>query len=180
MKDGKIELAKLPENAPDEMKENLKKADKDEDGFVTMEELRANMPRPKFQFQEGKKPDFINDESQIEVEKLNEAIKGLDKNGDGKIDADEQKAISEYVSEKAPQLPFYVTTILMPQPRFGAPGFGQPGFGFGQPGFGGPGFGQPGFGGPRPGFGGQPGFGGGRPEGDRPQPQREGPVNFGF
>lgn len=162
MTDGKLELAKLPENMPQEMKDNFKKADKDADGFVSMEEMR-NLPRPKFQFPEGSKPEFVNDEGDIDVEKLIEAIKKADKNEDGIIDEAELKDLADLIREKSPMLPLFINRVLGAQQGFG---FGAPGFG-GGPGFGGrPGFGGPN--GPRPGGEGQPGSG------------PRGPIGFGF
>ena len=159
MKDGKIEIAKLPERFPEEAKANLVKADKDGDGFVSFEEMR-DMPRPKFQFPEGQKPDFVTDDAAIDLEKLQEALKDADANDDGLIDLEEQKAIADYVREKSPILPFFVGRVLGEQPGFGA----RPGFG-----------GQPG------GFGGRSGGFGPRPDG-APQQRRDRnqPINFGF
>ncbi|MCF0234264.1 MAG: hypothetical protein HUK22_04715, partial [Thermoguttaceae bacterium] len=44
--DGKVDLSKLPEQMPQERKDAIKAADKDGDGFLTPEELRAAFPRP--------------------------------------------------------------------------------------------------------------------------------------
>ncbi len=155
-KDGKIEIAKLPEQTPKQMKDAYVAADKDSDGFLTMEELRA-MPRPKFAFPEGKKPDFINDDNAFVVEKVVEAIKGCDKNGDGIIDEAEQKEAAKYIRENfGPTFNIFLSGVLNDRQGFGQ-GFGG---GFGPQGFG-PGFGS-GFG---QGFGG--GFG---PQGFGPRP----------
>ncbi len=155
-KDGKIEIAKLPEQTPKQVKDAYVAADKDSDGFLTMEELRA-MPRPKFAFPEGKKPAFINDDNAFVVEKVVEAIKGCDKNGDGIIDEAEQKEAAKYIRENfGPSFNMFLNGVLSDRQGFG--------FGFGQ-GFGG-GFGPQGFG---PGFG--QGFGGGfGPQGFGPRP----------
>ncbi len=158
MKDGKLELAKLPENMPQEMKENFKKADQDEDGFVSMEEMR-NLPRPKFQFPEGTKPEFVTDDGNIDVEKLADAIKKADKNEDGIVDDSELKELAELIREKSPMLPFYINRVLGVQQGVG-PGFGGPN-GFGRPGFGGGNWGRP---------GGE----------NQPTPRPRGPVDFGF
>ena len=92
-KDGKIELAKLPERIPQEQKDKMKAADKDGDGFLTAEEMKALAP--KFE-----KPAFMTDDKKIDVAKLTEAIKAADKNNDGFIDQDEQKAAVEAVQKK--------------------------------------------------------------------------------
>ncbi len=42
LEDGRIDLSKLPKETPKEVLENLKKADKDNDGFLSQEELRAS------------------------------------------------------------------------------------------------------------------------------------------
>ncbi len=44
MTDGKLDLSKLPEQMPQERKDAMKKADKDGDGFLTMEEMRELFP----------------------------------------------------------------------------------------------------------------------------------------
>ena len=192
-RDGKLDLSKLPEQFPQQRKDEMKAADKDGDGFLTMEELR-DMPRPKFQFREGERPEFINADNAVNLEKLAAFLKEFDKNNDGILDADEQKAFGDAVREKHRSLPLFINQTIGGGFAFGGFGFGgQPGFGGpqfgGQPGFGGPQGGQPGFGGPQggqpgfggPGFGGQPGFGG--PQGGRGNngPQfggPQGPRNF--
>ena len=151
--DGRLDLSKLPEQTPQERKDALKAADKDGDGFLTPEELRA-MPRPKFRFNEGEKPDFINDDNAFIVDKTIEAIKAADKNGDGIIDADEQKAVADVVREKSPALPRFLAIVLGDfQNRFGAPD-GARGF-------------RPGQMGDRPQGDRRPGQAGDRPQGDR-------------
>ena len=190
----KLDLSKLPEQFPQERKDEMKAADKDGDGFLSMEEFR-DLPRPKFQFREGERPEFIDENNAINLEKLSASLKEFDKNSDCILDADEQKALGDVVREKYRSLPFFINQIIGTgfqfggQPGFGGPQFGgQPGFGGpqfgGQPGFGGPQFGgQPGFGGPQ--FGGQPGFGGPQPGG---QPgfggmqgnRRDGAPRFNF
>ncbi len=92
-KDGKIEIAKLPEQMPQERKDKMKAADKDGDGFLTAEEMKELAP--KFE-----KPAFMTDDKKIDVAKLTEAIKAADKNNDGFIDQDEQKAAFEAVQKK--------------------------------------------------------------------------------
>lgn len=126
--DGRIDLSKLPEQMPQDRKDALKQADKDGDGFLTPEELR-DAPRPKFVFKEGERPDFVNENNEFIVEKTIEAIKAADKNNDGIIDADEQKAVADVVREKTPALPRFVAMVLGEiQDRFG--GSQGPGFGF--------------------------------------------------
>ena len=208
--DGKLEIAKLPENTPQQFKDGMKAADKDGDGFLTREELDA-MPKPEFpkwdnkdkpefpkwdnkdkpefpkwdnkgkpefpKWDENKAPkfelpkfDFVKEDGNIDVatltEKVTEAIKKADKNGDGVIDKEEQEAAKKALFEKA--APFMMHAAMMNRaPGFGSHGsqFGKPGFGphgpqFGKPGFGpqGPHFGNPGFGPHGPQFG-KPGFG---------------------
>ncbi len=149
MTDGKLDLSKLPEQMPQERKDEMKKADKDGDGFLTMEEMREMFPRPRFRFPEGRKPDFVNDDNAIVIDKLVEALKACDKNSDGIIDEEEQKAMAETAREKFGfSLQMYIQNVLGAQGAFGmgmGPGFGM-GMGsapqWGQPGFGGPGMGQ--------------------------------------
>ena len=179
-KDGKLDLSKLPERMSDARKEQMKAADKDGDGFLSMEELHA-VPRPKFEFREGEKPDFINDDNAFVIEKVDAFLKEFDKNSDGLLDDEEQKALADTIREKYRSLPFFVNRVLGNGPQFGGPQGGQPGFGapqFGGPRGGQPGFGAPQFGGPR---GGQPGFGApqfGGPRGG--QPGFGGPQGPGF
>lgn len=45
LKDGKLEIASLPSELPEQIRETMKKADKDGDGFLDEKELKA-MPRP--------------------------------------------------------------------------------------------------------------------------------------
>lgn len=159
--DGRLDLSKLPDQTPPERKEALKAADKDGDGFLTREELR-NMPRPKFRFNEGERPDFINEDNAFIVDKTIEAIKAADKNGDGIIDADEQKAVADVVREKSPALPRFLAIVLGSfQDRFGAPN-GDRGPWAGRMGDRPQGDRRPGQTGDRP-------QGNRRPQGDRPQ-----------
>ncbi len=165
-KDGKIELAKLPEQTPQERKDALKAADKDGDGFLSGDELRAVAP-PKFQFPEGKRPDFVAEDGRIDVAKLTETIKALDKNGDGFIDQDEKKAAFAAAREKFG--PGFFANFVRPQAPFGfGPQFG-PGADFGGPN------GPQGWNGDRP-RGDRPGQmrDGDRPRGDRPGQMRDG------
>ncbi len=149
MTDGKLDLSKLPEQMPQERKDEMKKADKDGDGFLTMEEMRELFPRPRFRFPEGRKPDFVNDDNAIVIDKLVEALKACDKNSDGIIDEEEQKAMAETAREKFGfSLQMYIQNVLGAPGAFGmgmGPGFGM-GMGtapqWGQPGFGGPGMDQ--------------------------------------
>ena len=155
--DGRIDLSKLPDQIPQERKDAFKAADKDNDGFLTREELSA-MPRPKFQFREGEKPDFLNDDNAFIVDKAIEAIKAADKNKDGIIDEEEQRAAANVVREKSPMFPRFIALLFGDmQGRFGAPngGFGPGMMGQGRP--------Q----GDRP-----QGRAGQRPQGDRPQGAR--------
>ena len=149
MTDGKLDLSKLPEQMPQERKDAMKKADKDGDGFLTMEEMRELFPRPRFRFPEGRKPDFVNDDNAIVIDKLVEALKACDKNSDGIIDEEEQKAMAETAREKFGfSLQMYIQNVLGAPGAFGmgmGPGFGMgmgPAPQWGQPGFGGPGMGQ--------------------------------------
>ena len=149
MTDGKLDLSKLPEQMPQERKDEMKKADKDGDGFLTMEEMRELFPRPRFRFPEGRKPDFVNDDNAIVIDKLVEALKACDKNSDGIIDEEEQKAMAETAREKFGfSLQMYIQNVLGAPGAFGmgmGPGFGMgmgPAPQWGQPGFGGPGMGQ--------------------------------------
>lgn len=158
-KDGKLDLSKLPEQMSQERKDAYKKADKDNDGFLTFEEMR-NMPRPKFRFQDGKKPDFINDDNAIVIDKLTDAIKSCDKNGDGVIDEEEQKEMAKAIQENfGPMFPFFVQSVISNPQAMGQPGMGPMGFGGFQ--------GQRGFNGPQRQFGGQQGRQGQRQRGRR-------------
>ena len=149
MTDGKLDLSKLPEQMSQERKDEMKKADKDGDGFLTMEEMRELFPRPRFQFPDGKKPDFVNDDNAIVIDKLVEALKACDKNSDGIIDEEEQKAMAETAREKFGfSLQMYIQNVLGAPGAFGmamGPGFGMgmgPAPQWGQPRFGGPEMGQ--------------------------------------
>ncbi|MBQ2791472.1 MAG: hypothetical protein IJE97_17695, partial [Thermoguttaceae bacterium] len=82
-KDGKLELAKLPEQMPQERKDALKAADKDGDGFLTAEEMRSAAPKVE-------RPAFLADDGKIDVAKLTEALKAAYKKNDGFIDQDER------------------------------------------------------------------------------------------
>ncbi|MBP5621412.1 MAG: EF-hand domain-containing protein [Thermoguttaceae bacterium] len=170
MTDGKLDLSKLPEQTPQEVKDRMKAADKDGDGFLTFEEMR-DMPRPKFRFPEGKKPDFVNDDNGLIVEKITEALKSFDKDNDGIVNEAEQKEMADAIQKEfGPSFLMFIQSIIG-----GPQGMRQPGMGFGAPqgfGFGG----QQGMG-----FGGQQGFGfgfggpqpmGPRQGGPRPQERR--------
>ncbi len=109
--DGKLDLSKLPENLPEDVKTRFASADKDEDGFLTVEEMQ-NMPRPKFQFSEGQKPDFINDDNAIVIEKLLVAIKKADTNEDGLIDTDELKTAAAAIRENSPETPRFINNLF--------------------------------------------------------------------
>ena len=127
--DGKLELSKLPENLPEEVKARFASADKDEDGFLTVEEMQ-NMPRPKFQFSEGQKPDFINDDNAIVIEKLVDSIKKADTNNDGLIDTDELKTAAESIREKSPETPRFINNLFnSAQPGMFGMGMGMMGMG---------------------------------------------------
>lgn len=113
-KDGKLELAKLPEQMSQERKDKMKAADKDGDGFLTAEEMKELAP--KFE-----KPAFMTDDKKIDVAKLTEAIKAADKNGDGFIDQDEQKAAVEAAQKKFGPM-FFARFAPAPfAPQWGAP-----------------------------------------------------------
>lgn len=109
--DGKLDLSKLPENLPEDVKTRFISADKDEDGFLTVEEMQ-NMPRPNFQFSEGQKPDFINDDNAIVIEKLLVAIKKADTNEDGLIDTDELKTAAASIRENSPEVPRFINNLF--------------------------------------------------------------------
>ena len=113
-KDGKLELAKLPEQMPQERKDALKAADKDGDGFLTGEEMRNAAPKPE-------KPAFLADDGKIDVAKLTEAIKAADKNNDGFIDQDERKTAFEAAQKKFGPM-FFARFAPAPfAPQWGAP-----------------------------------------------------------
>ncbi|MGN0930418.1 MAG: EF-hand domain-containing protein [Thermoguttaceae bacterium] len=127
--DGKLDLSKLPENLPEEVKTRFTSADKDGDGFLTVEEMQA-MPRPKFQFSEGQKPDFINDDNAIVIEKLLVAIKKADTNEDGLIDTDELKTAAESIRENSPETPRFINNLFnSAQPGMFGMGMGMMGMG---------------------------------------------------
>ncbi len=115
-KDGKIELAKLPERIPQEQKDKMKAADKDGDGFLTAEEMKALAP--KFE-----RPAFLADGGKIDVAKLTEAIKAADKNNDGFIDQDERKDAVDAAQKKfGPMVLTRLTQGSAPvAPQWGAP-----------------------------------------------------------
>ena len=115
-KDGKIEIAKLPERIPQEQKDKMKAADKDGDGFLTAEEMKALAP--KFE-----KPAFLADGGKIDVAKLTEALKAADKNNDGFIDQDERKNALEAAQKKFGPM-FFARLTLTPAPF--APQWGAP------------------------------------------------------
>ncbi len=115
-KDGKIELAKLPEQMPQERKDKMKAADKDGDGFLTAEEMKELAP--KFE-----KPAFLADGGKIDVAKLTEALKAADQNNDGFIDQDERKNALEAAQKKFGPL-FFARLTQTPAPF--APQWGAP------------------------------------------------------
>ncbi|MBR0226014.1 MAG: hypothetical protein IJL92_08165, partial [Thermoguttaceae bacterium] len=137
-KDGKLELSKLPEQTPQGIKDNLKNADKDSDGFLSEEEFKAITPpwgfhapqfgapmggQPGFGGPQG--PGFFGDafkDGKLELSKLPEQtpqgikdnLKNADKDSDGFLSEEEFKAIT-------PPWGFHA-------PQFGAPMGGQPEF----------------------------------------------------
>ncbi|MBQ9801430.1 MAG: hypothetical protein IJO40_16040 [Thermoguttaceae bacterium] len=114
-KDGKIEIAKLPEQMSQERKDKMTAADKDGDGFLTRDEMKELAP--KFE-----KPAFMTDDQKIDVAKLTEAIKAADKNGDGFIDQDERKNAFEEAQKKFGPLFFArFAPAPVPFPQWGAP-----------------------------------------------------------
>lgn len=161
MTDGKLDLSKLPEQMPQERKDAWKAADKDGDGFLTSEEMR-DVPRPKFQFPEGKKPEFVDNDNGLVIEKITEALKYFDKNNDGIVSAEEQKEMSEAIQrEFGPSFMMFIRNVV------GGPQGVGPGMGFGYgPGVG-PGLGAGRAQGAGPGMG--PGMGVGRAQGGRTQ-----------
>ncbi len=115
-KDGKIELAKLPEQMPQERKDALKAADKDGDGFLTGEEMRSAAPKVE-------RPAFLADGGKIDVAKLTEALKAADKNNDGFIDQDERKDAVDAAQKKFGPM-FFARLLQLPTqfaPQWGAP-----------------------------------------------------------
>jgi len=154
--DGKLDLSKLPEQMPQERKDAWKAADKDGDGFLTSEEMR-DVPRPKFQFPEGKKPEFVDNDNGLVIEKITDALKYFDKNNDGIVSAEEQKEMSEAIQrEFGPSFMMFIRNVV------GGPQGVGPGMGFGY----GPGVG-PGLGAGRA-QGAGPGMGPGRTQGMGP------------
>ncbi len=115
-KDGKIEIAKLPEQTPQEHKDKMKAADKDGDGFLTRDEMKELAP--KFE-----KPAFLAEDGKIDVAKLTEALKAADKNGDGFIDQDERKNALETAQKKFGPM-FFARLTQTPAPF--APQWGAP------------------------------------------------------
>lgn len=115
-KDGKIEIAKLPERIPQEQKDKMKAADKDGDGFLTRDEMKELAP--KFE-----KPAFLAEDGKIDVAKLTEALKAADKNNDGFIDQDERKNALEAAQKKFGPM-FFARLTLTPAPF--APQWGAP------------------------------------------------------
>ncbi|MBR4833291.1 MAG: hypothetical protein IKU86_03010 [Thermoguttaceae bacterium] len=114
-KDGKLELAKLPEQMSQERKDALKAADKDGDGFLTAEEMRGAAPR-------FERPAFLAEGGKIDVAKLTEAIKAADKNNDGFIDQDERKDAVEAAQKNFGPM-FLARLLQLPTqfPQWGAP-----------------------------------------------------------
>ena len=115
-KDGKIELAKLPEQMSQERKDALKAADKDGDGFLTGEEMRSAAPKVE-------RPAFLADGGKIDVAKLTEALKAADKNSDGFIDQDERKDAVDAAQKKFGPM-FFARLLQLPAPI--APQWGAP------------------------------------------------------
>ena len=115
-KNGKLELAKLPEQMPQERKDAFKAADKDGDGFLTAEEMRAAAPKIE-------RPAFLADGGKIDVAKLTEAIKAADKNNDGFIDQDERKEAVDATQKKFG--PMFLARLLQLPGQF-APQWGAP------------------------------------------------------
>ncbi len=115
-KDGKIEIAKLPERIPQEQKDKMKAADKDGDGFLTAEEMKALAP--KFE-----RPAFLAEGGKIDVAKLTEALKAADKNNDGFIDQDERKDAVDAAQKKFG--PMFLTRLTQGSAPF-APQWGAP------------------------------------------------------
>ncbi len=114
-KDGKIEIAKLPERIPQEQKDKMKAADKDGDGFLTAEEMKALAPKIE-------RPAFFAEGGKIDVAKLTEALKAADKNNDGFIDQDERKDAVDAAQKKFGPI-FFARLLQLPTqfPQWGAP-----------------------------------------------------------
>ena len=116
-----------------------------------------DVPRPKFQFPEGKKPEFVDNDNGLVIEKITDALKYFDKNNDGIVSAEEQKEMSEAIQrEFGPSFMMFIRNVV------GGPQGVGPGMGFGY----GPGVG-PGLGAGRA-QGAGPGMGPGRTQGMGP------------
>ncbi len=166
-KDDKLGLSNLQEPLPQERKGEVGNAENDVYEFLPMKELR-NSPLPKFQFGEGEKPNFLDENNAVNLEKLSLSLKEYDKNSDDILDAEEQKSMGETVREKYQSLPFFINQMIGSEFQFSNQNFGKP-QSEAQPWFGTPQFGdQPDFGKPQsegqpwfgtPLFGDQPNFG---------------------
>ncbi|MDO5749531.1 MAG: EF-hand domain-containing protein, partial [Planctomycetia bacterium] len=140
MTNGKLRLSKLPKAISDERKAAFKAADKNKDGYLTIEEFQA-MPEPKFEFEENKRPAFVDENNAFDCKKIEEALKVADKNTDGVIDDAEIQDFVKEVREASPSFQFFMMRSFGGFGRMGAGPMGQPGMG--QPGMGGPVFGGP-------------------------------------
>ena len=98
MTNGKLRLSKLPKTISDERKAAFKAADKNKDGYLTMEEFQA-VPEPKFEFVENKRPAFVDENNAFDCKKIEDALKAADKNTDGVIDEAEIPRVNK-VSER--------------------------------------------------------------------------------
>lgn len=99
--DGKIELAKLPEQMPEEFKTRFKEADKDKDGFLDETEQKAIAP-PRSEDRGNFGGDFFadarTDDGKIDLKKgaevFQKKIVEADKDKDGFLSVEEQRTLS--------------------------------------------------------------------------------------
>ncbi|MDO4587749.1 MAG: SUMF1/EgtB/PvdO family nonheme iron enzyme [Planctomycetia bacterium] len=111
--DGQIDLSKIPENIPEEMREQWLQADKDGDGFLNQEE-RQTLFGNRGGFPGGsmfQRPDFMTEDGQIDLSKIPENIPEemreqwlqADKDGDGFLNQEEQRAQWEQMRLQRPE-----------------------------------------------------------------------------
>ena len=93
--EGKIDLSKLPEQLPDKIKANFKKADLDKDGYLDQQEQKNIFPR--FNGGMPDEKDLIREatdkEGKIEIAKIINSLKEADTDKNNLLTSDEfQKA----------------------------------------------------------------------------------------